>query len=103
MREARAQRDGSGDDIVAWCMHRNSSHKIDMGCDVKCGYCMKMDARGEGSSGDMQKRKRGTQHVRGVHMMMLDCVAVHGSMEIADGWTLTTEIIQKCLHKHSSM
>ena len=64
---------------------------------------MKTDARGAGSSGDMRKRKRGTQHVRGVRMMTLDCAAVRGSTEIADRWTLTTEIMQECSHERSSV
>ena len=71
--------------------------RIDMGCDAKRGYCMKTDAQGAGSSGDMRKRKRG------VRMMTLDCVVVRGSAEVADRWTLTTEIMQECLHECSSM
>ena len=77
--------------------------RIDVGCDVKRGYCMKMDARGAGSLGDMQKRKRGAQHMRAVCIMTLDYAAVCGSVEIADGWTLTTAMMQKCLHEHSSV
>ena len=55
---------------------------------------MKTDAQDVGSLGDMRKQKCG------VHMMTLDYVAMHGSMEIADRWNLTTVIMQKCLHKH---
>ena len=73
--------------------------RIDMGCDVKQGYCTKMDACGVGSPG----WKRGMQHMRGVRMMTLDCAAVRGSVEITTRWTLTMEIMQECSHEHSSM
>ena len=39
--------------------------------------------------------------MHGVRMMMLDCAAVHGSAEIADRWTLTMVIMQKCSHECS--